>query len=228
VKTGVAQKELNMTIKRFTAISTLLLVAALGCFGQAASPAAPVTPTASVTPAASVTPTAPLTILTMAGAFYDGGSHHAAMRVGGFIPLSDATSTAKTNWIGLVADMGFGSNTPTTPKYALGGRFLQKVGTLHFGATASADAYVIGAIGAEIQGTTATEVFKQAGGLATTVAASAGSNYGYQAATGGGLDIKVNSWLRLHPFAEYAKGSLSGSAISVGLMFSGAFTVQKP
>ena len=28
--------------------------------------------------------------------------------------------------------------------------------------------------------------------------------------------------------AEYAKGSLSGSQISVGLMFSGAFTVQKP
>jgi len=212
------RKALNMTIKRFAAISTLLLVAALGCFGQAA-PVAPATP---------VTPTAPLTILTMAGAFYDGGSHHAAMRIGGFIPLSDATSTAKTNWIGLVADMGFGSNTPTTPKYALGGRFLQKVGTVHFGATASADAYIIGAIGAEIQGATASEVFKQAGGLATTVAASAGSNYGYQAATGGGLDIKINSWLRLHPFAEYAKGSLSGSAISVGLMFSGAFTVQKP
>jgi hypothetical protein len=221
VKTGVAQKELNMTIKRFTAISTLLLVAALGCFGQA-------TLATPVAPAAPVTPAAPLTILTMVGSFYDGGSHHAAMRVGGFIPLSDATSTAKTNWIGLVADMGFGSNSPTTPKYALGGRFLQKVGTIHFGATTSADAYIIGAIGAEIQGSTAAEVFKQAGGLATTVAASAGSNYGYQAATGGGLDIKVNSWLRLHPFAEYAKGSLSGSAISVGLMFSGAFTVQKP
>ena len=125
VKTGVAQKELNMTIKRVTAISTLLLGAAICCFGQAA-PAAPVVP---VTP---VEAAAPLTILTMAGSFYDGGSHHAAIRVGGFIPLSDATSTAKSNWIGLVADMGFGSNTPTTPKYALGGRFLQKVGTLHF------------------------------------------------------------------------------------------------
>jgi len=93
-----------MTIKRFTAISTLLLLAALGCFGQAA-------PVAPVTPAAPVAAAEPLTILTMVGSFYDGGSHHAAMRVGGFIPLSDATSTAKTNWIGLVADMGFGANT---------------------------------------------------------------------------------------------------------------------
>jgi hypothetical protein len=198
-----------MTIKRVTAIGTLFLAAALACFGQAASPA-------------------PLTILGMAGAYYDGGSHHVAMRVGGFIPVSDATSTIKTNWLGLVGNMGFGSQSPATPKYALGGRFLQKVGTLHFGTTASVDAYVIAAVGAEIQNSTATEVFKQAGGLATTIAASAGSNYGYQAATGGGLDIKLNSWLRVHPFAEYARGSLSGSQISAGVMFSGAFTVQKP
>ena len=43
-----------MTIKRITAISTLLLVAALDCVGQAVPPAAPVTPNASVTPAAPV------------------------------------------------------------------------------------------------------------------------------------------------------------------------------
>jgi hypothetical protein len=165
-------------------------------------------------------PAAPITILTMAGAFYDGASHHAAMRVGGFVPAGS------TNWLGVVGDMGFAKDSPTTPKYVLSGKFIQKAGTITLGAT-KIDAYLVGSVGAAVQGSTVTDVIKGAGALATTVAASGGTNVGYQAATGGGLNIRINSWLRLHPFVEYARGSLTGSQISVGLLGSGEFQIQR-
>jgi len=163
---------------------------------------------------------APITVLAVAGGFYDGSSHHGAMRLGAFIPVGS------TNWIGMVGDMGLAKDSPTNPKYALGGRFLQKVATMKFGSV-SIPVYAVAAIGGTAQASTVKELIKGAGSVVTTVFANGGTNVGYQASTGGGLDIQVKGRFHLHPFAEYAHGSLTGNQISVGLTTSGQFQIQR-
>jgi hypothetical protein len=196
-------------MKTIASICLLTVLLALSAAGQ--------TPTTPTTPAVTATP---ITVLAMAGAFYDGSSHHAAARIGAFLP------TGATNWLGVVADVGFAKDSPTSPKYVLSGKFLQKAGTITLGAT-KIDAYLVASVGGVVTGSTVSDVVKGAGGLVTTVAANGGSTFGYQAATGGGLNIPVHKGFHLHPYAEYARGSVTGSQISIGLMSSGEFQIAR-
>ena len=191
-----------MNLKTLVSLLSITVLIALSAAGQ--------TPT----------PTTPITVLAMAGTFYDGSSHHMAGRLGAFLP------TGQTNWLGLVADVGFAKDSPASPKYVLSGKFIQKAATITLGAS-KIDAYLVASVGGVVTGSTVSDVVKGAGGLVTSVAANAGSTFGYQAATGGGLNIKLGSWLRLHPFVEYARGSLTGSQVSVGLLGSGEFQIQR-
>jgi len=184
-------------MKTFVSIALLTVLLAFGALGQTATPV-----------------TAPPVQVTLfgGGEYNPSGSPKAAVTLGGLYPFSATTSG------GMVADLSFKSGRPTT---VISGMIEQKAGNI-----GQYPVYLLAQVGTAFAASSPT-VTTEAGALAAQVAASAGTNIGYSAATGVRTEIPLGKNLYLRPSARIIKGSLNDTEFVFGLVLASKVTVSK-